>query len=105
MRLPAGYTNTCLRSRLIVPLLATKSLLLTSNTTSPMRYRIRHVTRFTYDQPASESHNEVRLQPRDSIRQRTLGFRLEITPPAAVINYRDAFGNTVHAVSIHAPHN
>jgi transglutaminase-like putative cysteine protease len=70
-----------------------------------MRYRIRHVTRFTYDQPASESHNEVRLQPRDSIRQRTLGFRLEITPPAAVINYRDSFGNTVHAVSIHAPHN
>jgi transglutaminase-like putative cysteine protease len=70
-----------------------------------MRYRIRHVTRFTYDQPASESHNEVRLQPRDSIRQRTLGFRLEITPPAAVINYRDAFGNAVHAVSIHAPHN
>ena len=69
-----------------------------------MRYRIRHVTRFTYEQPASESHNELRLQPRDSIRQRTLGFRLEITPPASVIQYRDAFGNIVHAVSIHAPH-
>ncbi|MBV8056555.1 MAG: transglutaminase family protein, partial [Deltaproteobacteria bacterium] len=62
-----------------------------------MRYRLRHVTRFTYEQPAYESHNEVRLQPRDSIRQRTLGFRLETTPPAAVINYRDAFGNIVHA--------
>jgi transglutaminase-like putative cysteine protease len=69
-----------------------------------MRYRIRHVTRFTYEQPAYESHNEVRLQPRDSVHQHTLGFRLEITPPAAVINYRDAFGNIVHAVSIHAPH-
>ena len=41
-----------------------------------MRYRIRHVTRFTYEQPAYESHNEVRLRPRDSIGQRTLGFRL-----------------------------
>ncbi len=69
-----------------------------------MRYRIRHVTRFTYEQPSRESHNEIRLQPRDSLRQRTLGFRLDITPPAAVIDYRDAFGNTVHAASIDAPH-
>jgi transglutaminase-like putative cysteine protease len=69
-----------------------------------MRYRIRHVTRFIYEQPASESHNEVRLQPRDSMRQRTLGFRLDTTPPAAVIDYRDAFGNIVHAMSIHEPH-
>lgn len=69
-----------------------------------MRYRIRHVTRFAYEQPACESHNEVRLRPRDSVRQRTLGFRLETTPPAAVIDYRDAFGNTVHAVAIHSAH-
>ena len=69
-----------------------------------MRYRIRHVTRFTYEQPASESHNEVRLQTRTSPRQRMLGFRLEITPPAALIDYRDAFGNIVHAFSIHEPH-
>ena len=69
-----------------------------------MRYRVRHVTRFIYEQPAYESHNEVRLQPRETARQRTLGFRLEITPPAALINYRDAFGNIVHAASIHAPH-
>ena len=70
----------------------------------PVRYRIRHVTRFTYEQPAYESHNEVRLQPRESIRQRTVGFRLQTTPPAAHINYRDAFGNIVHAISIHEPH-
>src|SRR5262245_59171719 len=69
-----------------------------------MRYRIRHVTRFTYEEPAYESHNEVRLHPRDSARQRTLGFRLETTPSAAVINYRDAFGNNVHALSMHEPH-
>jgi transglutaminase-like putative cysteine protease len=69
-----------------------------------MRYRIRHVTRFTYEQPAYESHNEVRLRPRESVRQRTLGFRLEITPPAALIDYRDAFGNIVHAMSVHDAH-
>jgi transglutaminase-like putative cysteine protease len=70
----------------------------------PMRYRIRHVTRFNYQEPAYESHNEVRLHPRGSARQRTLGFRLVVTPPAAVIDYRDAFGNIVHALSIHEPH-
>jgi transglutaminase-like putative cysteine protease len=69
-----------------------------------MRYRIRHVTRFNYERAACESHNEIRLQPRDSARQRILGFRLELTPPAALVSYRDAFGNTVHAVSIHEPH-
>jgi transglutaminase-like putative cysteine protease len=69
-----------------------------------MRFRIRHVTRFAYDQPAYESHNEVRLAPRPSPGQRTLGFRLEVIPRAAVIEYRDAFGNTVHALSVHEPH-
>ena len=71
---------------------------------NPMRYRIRHVTRFSYEKPAYESHNEVRLQPRNSVRQRTIGFRLEITPPAALINFSDAFGNMVHAASLHEPH-
>ncbi|HXW82768.1 MAG TPA: transglutaminase family protein [Candidatus Binataceae bacterium] len=69
-----------------------------------MRFRIRHVTRFTYDAPAYESHNEVRLTPRPSPRQRTLGFRLEVIPRAAVIDYRDAFTNVVHAISVHEPH-
>jgi transglutaminase-like putative cysteine protease len=69
-----------------------------------MRYRIRHVTRFNYEQPAYESQNEIRLQPRDGDEQRTLGFRLEVTPPAATVDYRDAFGNLVHAISIAEPH-
>src|SRR5690348_789005 len=101
---PAACTNICGRSRAIAPRSATRSLPLIAKPNSPMRYRIRHVTRFTYEQPASESHNEVRLQTRTSPRQRTLGFRLEITPPAGLIDYCDAFGNIVHAFSIHEPH-
>ena len=68
------------------------------------RLRIRHVTHFSYDEPAYESHNEVRLRPRDGTAQRTIGFRLETTPEADVTDYLDAFGNTVHAVSVHEPH-
>lgn len=69
-----------------------------------MRFRVRHVTRFGYDEAAYESHNEVRLRPRESPGQRTIGFRLEVIPRAAVIDYRDSFGNFVHALSVHEPH-
>ncbi|HVA80237.1 MAG TPA: transglutaminase family protein [Candidatus Binataceae bacterium] len=69
-----------------------------------MRFRVRHVTRFGYDAPAYESHNEVRLRPRESPGQRTIGFRLEVIPRAAVIEYRDSFGNHVHSLSVHEPH-
>jgi transglutaminase-like putative cysteine protease len=69
-----------------------------------MQFRVRHVTRFAYDRPAYESQNEVRLEPRPSAGQKTLGFRLEVAPRAAVVRYRDAFGNIVHAISVHEPH-
>jgi transglutaminase-like putative cysteine protease len=67
-------------------------------------FLIRHQTRFIYDEPACDSHNEVRLKPRESPDQRTLGFRLDTIPATAVIEYVDAFGNTVHALSIAEPH-
>ncbi len=69
-----------------------------------MRFRVRHVTRFSYQEPAYESHNELRLKPRESPHQHTLAFQLEVTPPAAIIEYKDAFGNHVHAVSVHEAH-
>ncbi len=69
-----------------------------------MRFRVRHVTNFAYQEPAYESHNEVRLKPRESPDQHTIGFRLEVTPSAAVVEYQDAFGNTVHALSVHEAH-
>jgi len=69
-----------------------------------MRFLIRHVTRFEYDKPAYQSHNEVRLKPRPSRSQRTLGFRLETVPNGAMLEYRDAFDNTVHAISVDIPH-
>jgi transglutaminase-like putative cysteine protease len=66
--------------------------------------RVRHRTHFVYDEPAYESHNEVRLAPGRGPEQRCLAFRLETTPAAAAIAYVDAFGNQVHALSVHAPH-
>ncbi len=70
-----------------------------------MRFRTLHTTRFSYDLPAYESHNQIRLKPLNSDCQRVLQFRLKSDPPASVLEYPDSFGNTVHSISVHPPHN
>src|ERR1700737_1154088 len=69
-----------------------------------MRFRIKHVTRYVYEQPASHSHNNVRLAPIDAPDQKRLAFSLEVTPPATISEYRDAFGNLAHSIDIQPPH-
>jgi len=69
-----------------------------------MLLRICHTTRFEYQMPAYQSHNEVRMRPLEGAGQRCLKFELEITPYASVFEYDDYYGNRVHAFSIHSPH-
>ena len=69
-----------------------------------MLYRIRHSTRFSYAEPAYESHNEARLRPHSGGRQRCLSFRLIVEPEANFFSYRDYFGNWVEVVALHDPH-
>lgn len=69
-----------------------------------MRLRISHRTRFVYDRPAYDSHNELRLRPLEDPDQRCLAFELTVDQPAAVLEYRDFFGNRAHSVSVSAPH-
>jgi transglutaminase-like putative cysteine protease len=69
-----------------------------------MIFRVRHTTHFTYEKPAYESHNEARMTPRPSPGQRCLETQIEVSPPAAILEFRDAFGNTAHAISVHEPH-
>ncbi len=71
---------------------------------SGMRLRIRHVTRFSYDQPAYESHNEARLQPSENSTQQCLSFELLVNPEAAIFASRDYFGNHVHSISLAPRH-
>jgi transglutaminase-like putative cysteine protease len=59
-------------------------------------YSIRHVTRFSYETPVSESLMEVRMQPRSEGAQRCLRFELGVTPRARVLAYLDHMGNSVH---------
>ena len=69
-----------------------------------MIFRIRHVTRFVYEEPAYESHNEVRLTPRPSAGQRCTSYDLRVSPPGAILEFKDGFGNIAHAISVHPPH-
>jgi transglutaminase-like putative cysteine protease len=69
-----------------------------------MLLRISHRTRFAYDLPAHDSHNELRLRPLEDAEQRCHSFELSIDQPAAVLAYRDFFGNHAHSVSVSAPH-
>jgi len=69
-----------------------------------MLYRIEHTTRFSYDQFAYQSHNEIRMRPSDGPFQRCVEFALEVSPAGAELEYDDYYGNRVSAVSVHGPH-
>lgn len=69
-----------------------------------MRFKIIHTTGFSYDLPAYESHNEIRLKPLECEHQRLLQFRIASNQPASILEYQDAWGNSAHSISIHPPH-
>lgn len=65
-----------------------------------MRFRITHVTRYRYANPASESFMEARLAPLATPAQSILKRSLRVTPPCRVTTFTDFFGNTVEQFSI-----
>src|SRR5262245_8563128 len=69
-----------------------------------MRYTVRHVTRFTYETPVTESVMEARMQPLSDGIQRCVHFALSTVPQARVMTYPDHDGNAVHHFDIPARH-
>ena len=70
-----------------------------------MLYDVRHETKFTYAQVVSISQHVMHLMPRETPRQRRLDFSLQIEPePAQQSSTEDYFGNTVHFMTMQAPH-
>src|SRR5580692_13041155 len=69
-----------------------------------MFYSIRHLTRFRYESPVSESLMEVRMHPRTEGGQRCLSFQLSVDPRARVNVYRDYLGNSVHHFDVPGKH-
>src|SRR5215467_7125241 len=69
-----------------------------------MRYTIRHVTKFAYESPISESVMEARMQPLSDARQHLIRFGLSTTPSARVRMYQDPDGNMVHHFGVPGRH-
>ena len=67
-------------------------------------YSIRHMTRFEYEHPISESLMEVRIHPRTDANQRCFTFSLSVSPRCRVFSYRDHLGNNVHHFDIPGQH-
>jgi transglutaminase-like putative cysteine protease len=68
------------------------------------RYRLSHVTNFSYDGPVSESYNELRLRPRHDESQSCLSFRITTTPSSRPAAHLDYFDNWVHQFHILPEH-
>ena len=67
-------------------------------------YSIRHLTRYRYSHPVSESIMEMRLHPRSDSQQHCLSFALSVSPRCRVFTYRDHLGNHVHHFDIPGEH-
>jgi transglutaminase-like putative cysteine protease len=67
-------------------------------------YSIRHMTRFEYETPVSESLMEVRIHPRTDSNQRCFSFSLSVSPRCRVFSYRGHLGNNVHHFDIPGQH-
>src|SRR5882672_7297895 len=70
-----------------------------------MVFHIEHTTEYVYSAAATESFSEIRLRPRDSLRQQVSRHRTQVTPAAPVESYLDYFGNYVETVSVPFRHN
>lgn len=71
---------------------------------STQRLRIRHDTRFRYDNDVVASYNEARMTPVSDHHQNTLHTRIDIRPAATVFRYKDYWGTEVHAFDLNAEH-
>jgi transglutaminase-like putative cysteine protease len=69
-----------------------------------MHYSIRHLTKFQYKSPVSESIMETRMHPRSDHSQRCLTFHLSVSPRCRVFSYRDHLGNHIHHFDIPVQH-
>jgi transglutaminase-like putative cysteine protease len=67
-------------------------------------YSIRHLTRFRYSKPVSESIMETRMHPRSDHSQHCLSFSLSVSPRCRVFSYRDQYGNNVQHFDIPGEH-
>lgn len=72
---------------------------------SPMKYQLRHLTRYRYQHPVANSYNLACLEPRALAHQQVQNAWIEVQPLAQQVSrYIDGFGNVRHLLHVQAPH-
>lgn len=70
-----------------------------------MKYRVSHVTEYTYQDPVGLCHNRICLTPINDTRQLCLSSNITVIPAPDEFNYRkDFFGNTIAFFSSYKEH-
>lgn len=69
-----------------------------------MLISIRHVTRYTYAEPASYTIQSLRLTPASFRGQRVRDWQVSVPGAGPALTFKDGFGNVVHLLTINAPH-
>jgi transglutaminase-like putative cysteine protease len=70
-----------------------------------MRYKIRHITEYQYQDTVSTGHNRLCLVPLNHPEQRCISSDIKISPTPDELTYRtDFFGNTLLFISIYKEH-
>ena len=66
--------------------------------------RVRHTTKYHYDQPVERSLHSFHLRPIHDRMQHVLSHRLDITPDAPVVEFEDVFGNPSGRFEVAGPY-
>ncbi len=70
-----------------------------------VKFRVRHTTRYHYEQSVSHCYNLAHMLPRTTPAQTLRQVKIEVSPPVAMSNQReDYFGNQVYQFSIEQDH-
>ncbi len=72
--------------------------------TDLVRYKIEHVSRYAYDNPAARSVMWLCLEPRSDFDQSVRKFEAETEPLANLSAEWDSFGNNKHVITINFEH-
>ncbi|MFT3824113.1 MAG: transglutaminase family protein [Chitinophagaceae bacterium] len=67
-------------------------------------FKIHHITKYEYDNPVTESVNEIRIFPYQGPEQEVLQHQLIITDQPEVQQFNDYWNNTVGQFSLAHPH-
>ena len=70
-----------------------------------MKYDIKHMTIFRYEDMVEQSLNTIRLKPRNTECQRLISYNLKIAPMTMTKEYVDIWRNTIESFFIAEKHN